>query len=47
MGFDKSKPLHVHIENASSLMPVFIVRPDQYEKALARHPDVAERISTT
>lgn len=40
-------PLHVHVENARSLMPVFIVRPDQYEKALQRHPDVAARIRTT
>ena len=39
--------LHVHIENARSMMPVFQVRPDQYEKALARHPDVAARIRTT
>lgn len=39
--------LHVHVENARSMMPVFQVRPDQYEKALARHPDVAERIRTT
>lgn len=38
---------HVHVENASSLMPVFIVRPDQYDQALARHPDVAQRIRTT
>ena len=28
-------------------MPVFIVRPDQYDKTLSRHPDVAERIRTT
>jgi phosphoglycerate dehydrogenase-like enzyme len=40
-------PLHIHIENARSLMPVFIVRPDQYDKALARHPDIAPRIRTT
>jgi phosphoglycerate dehydrogenase-like enzyme len=40
-------PFHVHIENASTLMPVFIVRPDQYEKVLAEHPDVAARIRTT
>ncbi|HVZ45943.1 MAG TPA: NAD(P)-dependent oxidoreductase [Ramlibacter sp.] len=39
--------LHVHIENATSLMPVFQVRPDQYEAALQRHPDVAARIRTT
>ena len=38
---------HVHVENASSLMPVFQVREDQYEKALARHPDVAKAIRTT
>jgi phosphoglycerate dehydrogenase-like enzyme len=41
------KPLHVHVENARTLMPVFIVRPDQYEQALQRHPDVAARIRTT
>ncbi len=40
-------PLHVHIENARAMMPVFQVRQDQYEKALARHPDVAGRIRTT
>lgn len=39
--------MHVHVENARALMPVFQVRPDQYEKALARHPDVATRIRTT
>jgi phosphoglycerate dehydrogenase-like enzyme len=39
--------LHVHVENARSMMPVFQVRPDQYEGALARHPDVAARIRTT
>jgi phosphoglycerate dehydrogenase-like enzyme len=41
------KPLHVHVENARSLMPVFIVRPDQYDKALQHHPDIAARIRTT
>jgi phosphoglycerate dehydrogenase-like enzyme len=44
---DSGTPLHVHVENARSLMPVFIVRPDQYDKALQRHPDVAARIRTT
>jgi len=39
--------MHVHVENARAMMPVFQVRPDQYEKALARHPDVAKRIRTT
>ena len=38
---------HVHVENASTLMPVFQVRQDQYEMALARHPDVAKAIRTT
>jgi phosphoglycerate dehydrogenase-like enzyme len=41
------KALHVHIENARALMPVFQVRQDQYEKVLARFPDVAQRIRTT
>ena len=45
--FSESNPLAIHIENARSLMPVFIVRPDQYEKALARHPDVARSVRTT
>lgn len=45
--YTKDNPLHVHIENSRHMMPVFIVRPDQYEKALAQHPDVAERIRTT
>lgn len=39
--------MHVHVENARAMMPVFQVRPDQYESALARHPDVASRIRTT
>ena len=47
MTYGKKNPLHIHIENASTLMPVFIVRPDQYDKALSQHPDVAERIRTT
>jgi phosphoglycerate dehydrogenase-like enzyme len=41
------RPFHVHVENARSLMPVFIVRPDQYDKAIGRHEDVAARIRTT
>jgi phosphoglycerate dehydrogenase-like enzyme len=39
--------MHVHIENARSMMPVFQVRQDQYEQALRRHPDIASRIRTT
>jgi phosphoglycerate dehydrogenase-like enzyme len=38
---------HVHVENARSLMPVFQVREDQYQQALARHADIAKRIRTT
>ena len=45
--FTEAHPLHVHVENARSLMPVFQVREDQYREALARHPDVARRIRTT
>lgn len=45
--FTEAAPLHVHVENASTLMPVFQVREDQYEKALARHPDVARVLRTT
>jgi phosphoglycerate dehydrogenase-like enzyme len=39
--------MHVHVENARAMMPVFQVRLDQYESALARHPDVASRIRTS
>ena len=39
--------MHVHVENAGAMMPVFQVREDQYAKALERHPDVASRIRTT
>jgi phosphoglycerate dehydrogenase-like enzyme len=39
--------MHVHVENAGAMMPVFQVREDQYAKALERHPDVAGRIRTT
>jgi len=45
--FTQGNPLHVHVENARSLMPVFQVRQDQYDEALRRHPDVAQRIRTT
>lgn len=38
---------HVHVENSRTLMPVFIVREEQYEPALARHPDIARRIRTS
>ncbi|MSO91793.1 MAG: D-2-hydroxyacid dehydrogenase [Rhodospirillales bacterium] len=40
-------PFRIHVENARSLQPVFIVRPDQYEGALKRHPDLSPRLRTT
>jgi phosphoglycerate dehydrogenase-like enzyme len=45
--YTASAPMHIHVENARSLMPVFQVRRDQYEQALARHPDIAQVIRTT
>ncbi|HEX2828578.1 MAG TPA: D-2-hydroxyacid dehydrogenase [Burkholderiales bacterium] len=45
--FSESRPFVVHIENSSTLMPVFIVHDYEYEAALARHPDVAKVIRTT
>ena len=45
--YSESNPFHVHVENSRSLMPVFIVRPDQYEPALARRPDLVPLIRTS
>ena len=45
--FSESRPFVVHVENSRSLKPVFIVHQDQYEAALARHPDVARAVRTT
>jgi phosphoglycerate dehydrogenase-like enzyme len=45
--FSEKRPFRVHVENSRSLMPVFIVRPDQYEAALERHRDVAGIVSTS
>ncbi|HLI12084.1 MAG TPA: D-2-hydroxyacid dehydrogenase [Alphaproteobacteria bacterium] len=45
--FSQSRPFHVHVENSRSLMPVFIVRPDQYDAALKRHPDMAAIVRTS
>ena len=45
--FTEANPLHVHVENARAMMPVFQVREDQYHPALERHPDIARRIRTT
>ncbi|HZS82934.1 MAG TPA: D-2-hydroxyacid dehydrogenase [Stellaceae bacterium] len=47
MGAEAGRRFRVHIENSRSLMPVFIVRPDQYEAALARHPDMASILETS
>lgn len=44
---DSGKRFKVHIENSRKMMPVFIVRPDQYEPALERHPGVAAQIETS
>lgn len=45
--YSEANPFRIHIENSRSLMPVFIVRPDQYEPVLARYPDVAKCVQTT
>ena len=45
--YSEARPFVVHVENSRSMQPVFIVRPDQYEAALARHPDVAKLVRTT
>lgn len=45
--FSESRPFVVHVENSRSLKQVFIVHQDQYEAALARHPDVARVVKTT
>jgi phosphoglycerate dehydrogenase-like enzyme len=45
--YSASRPFVVHVENSRSMQPVFIVRPDQYEAALERHPDVARVVKTT
>jgi phosphoglycerate dehydrogenase-like enzyme len=45
--YSESRSFIVHIENSRSMQPVFIVRPDQYQAALNRHPDVARVVRTT
>ena len=45
--YSESRPFVVHVENSKNLQPVFIVREDQYEAALKRHPDVARVVRTT
>lgn len=46
-GYSEDRPFHIHIENSRNLQPVFIVREDQCQEALARHPDVAARVRVT
>ena len=45
--FSEARPLVVHVENSSSLKPVFIVHAEEYQAALTRHPDVARLVKTT
>lgn len=45
--YTERNPFQVHIENSRSLQPVFIVFKDQYEAALARHPDLVPIVRTT
>ena len=45
--YSERNPFVVHVENSRNLQPVFIVREDQYEAALKRHPDVARITRTT
>ena len=45
--YSPSDPFVVHVENSHNLQPVFIVRDDQYQAALERHPDVARLVRTT
>jgi phosphoglycerate dehydrogenase-like enzyme len=45
--YSESDPFVVHVENSSTLKPVFIVSREQYEAALTRHPDVARAVKTT
>lgn len=42
-----SQPLHLHIDNRSALGPVFQATPERVEAALAKRPDVRERLNIT
>jgi phosphoglycerate dehydrogenase-like enzyme len=39
--------VRVHVENVSSMAPVFQIQPAQWEAAAARHPTLARRIDVT
>src|SRR5437773_4645152 len=43
----RSRRLHIHVENVSTMAPVFQIRPEQYEAAVTRHRDLAPRVRTT
>ena len=42
-----SARLRIHIENVSTMAPVFQIRAEQYEAATTRHRDLAARVRTT
>ncbi len=43
----RSRRVRVHVENVSSMAPVFQIRPEQYEAAAARHRDLAPCVRAT
>jgi glyoxylate/hydroxypyruvate reductase len=43
----RTRPLRIHIENVSTMAPVFQIGPDHYAAAAARHSDLAARVHTT
>ena len=43
----RSRRLHIHVENVSTMAPVFWIRPEQYAAAAARHRGLAARVRTT
>jgi len=42
-----SRALRIHIENVSTMAPVFQIKPEQYAAAAARHRALAARVHTT
>jgi glyoxylate/hydroxypyruvate reductase len=42
-----TRRLHIHVENVSTMAPVFQVQPEQYAAAAARHRGLAARVRTT
>jgi len=43
----RSRRLHIHVENVSTMAPVFQIRREQYAAAAARHRGLAARVRTT